>query len=217
MTPLDLYPEFDEPHYRATIASLVDGTLVSQTKSTVYHRKDGIEVPMEIVLQAGESASGEQVLVAIVRDISARQKADEIKQFYQERLEEKVEQRTTELAVTNERLRVEISEHKRTELALEENRARLLKQAQLLDVAHDAIFVRDRNDCVTFWNSAAEQRYGWSREEALGKRTHSFLHTVFPQPLKEIEAIMRKEGYWEGELHHVCSTSSSKSTAQWRT
>ena len=42
------------------------------------------------------------------------------------------------------------------------------------------------NDCITFWNPAAEQRYGWNSEEALGKHAHSFLHTVFPQPLEEI-------------------------------
>jgi PAS domain S-box-containing protein len=60
---------------------------------------------------------------------------------------------------------------------MQEKRAQFLKQAQFLDLAHEAIFVRDRNDGVTFWNSAAEQRYGWSRGEALGKQTHSLLHT----------------------------------------
>ena len=88
----------------------------------------------------------------------------------------------------------DITERKRTEEMLH-------KQAKLLDLAHDAIFVADQNDRITYWNLGAQQRYGWSREEALGKQTHSFLQTVFPQPLEEIKAIMLQDGHWEGELH----------------
>jgi PAS domain-containing protein len=59
-------------------------------------------------------------------------------------------------------------------------------QARLLDVAHDAIFVRDLDDAITNWNTGAEERYGWTREQALGTVSHQLLHTVFPAPLEAI-------------------------------
>jgi PAS domain S-box-containing protein len=76
------------------------------------------------------------------------------------------------------------------------------EQARLLDLTHDCILVRDGDDAITYWNPAAEQLYGWSREEALGRRTHELLKTRFPVPLKDIQAIVRETGRWEGELVH---------------
>ncbi len=90
---------------------------------------------------------------------------------------------------------VDITGHKRVE-------AILYMQAQLLDLAHDAIIVTDQNDTITYWNLGAKQRYGWTREEALGKHMPAFLKTTFPRPLEEIKTILLKEGYWEGELKH---------------
>ena len=105
MTLLDLEAEFDEPHYRAMISPLLDGRCDSQTLSTLYRHKDGMDVPVEIVLQCSPSSAGQQALVAIVRDITVRRQAEEVRRLYQERLEEQVQERTVELAIANERLR----------------------------------------------------------------------------------------------------------------
>jgi PAS domain S-box-containing protein len=78
----------------------------------------------------------------------------------------------------------------------------LREQAQLLDLAHDAILSMDRKSTVTFWSLGAERMYGWSRDEALGKICHKLLETEFPQPLKEIEGQLVSIGHWEGELVH---------------
>jgi PAS domain S-box-containing protein len=77
------------------------------------------------------------------------------------------------------------------------------KQASLLDLTHDSVFVRDANDVITFWNRGAEERYGWSRAEALGRSSHQLMHTAFPVPLAEIEAVLGRTGHWEGELVHT--------------
>src|SRR5258708_20289432 len=77
------------------------------------------------------------------------------------------------------------------------------KQAALLSLAHDAIFVRDLQNRVVFWNRGAENAYGWTAEEALGTVTHELLKTKFPIPLKLVDAALWEQGKWEGELTHT--------------
>ena len=79
----------------------------------------------------------------------------------------------------------------------------LREQADLLETTHDAIFVRDLNDVITFWNRGAEELYGWLRGEAVGKVTHELLHTVFPAPLQDMKAALVRDNRWEGELVHT--------------
>jgi len=79
----------------------------------------------------------------------------------------------------------------------------LAQQTELLDLAHDAILVRDPEGRITYWNQGATQHYGWTREEALGQLSHKLLKTVFPQPLLEIERQLLEEGFWEGEVTHT--------------
>ena len=81
--------------------------------------------------------------------------------------------------------------------------ARLREQASLLDITHDAMFVRDFSETITFWNRGAEQLYGWPREEAVGKISHDLLRTVFPLPLQDIKEALINDDRWEGELVHT--------------
>ena len=77
------------------------------------------------------------------------------------------------------------------------------KQADLLEMAHDSILVRDKDSKIIYWNQGAEKCYGWSNQEALGRDSHALLMTKFPVGLNEIENELRKEGHWEGELIHT--------------
>jgi PAS domain-containing protein len=88
-------------------------------------------------------------------------------------LETRVQRRTAELAAANQRLHLEIAERKRAEEALR-------KQASLLDLAHDAILVRDMNGNIAFWNPGAEESYGWPAQEALGKSAYELLGSEYP-------------------------------------
>lgn len=76
----------------------------------------------------------------------------------------------------------------------------LRKQATLLDLANDAILVRDRDDRITYWNLGAERLYGWTKKEALGQYAHELLRTEFPPNIEEIDEKFLHDGYWKGEL-----------------
>jgi len=74
--------------------------------------------------------------------------------------------------------------------------------SELLDLAHDAIIVRDVNSVILFWNRGAQNTYGWTPAEACGNVTHQFLNTEFPEPLDQVYEKLYKAGSWEGELVH---------------
>ena len=76
----------------------------------------------------------------------------------------------------------------------------LREQADLLDLSHDAIFVRDPKDTITYWNRGAEQLYGWTRQDTLGRQAATLLKTAFPARRETIMAELQRTGHWEGEL-----------------
>jgi PAS domain S-box-containing protein len=79
----------------------------------------------------------------------------------------------------------------------------LKEQAELLDLAHDAILVHDSDGIIRYWNSGAEKTYGWTKEEALGNKSHDLLQTQFPISLEDIVSCTLTTGQWEGELRHI--------------
>jgi PAS domain S-box-containing protein len=74
------------------------------------------------------------------------------------------------------------------------------RQASLLNLTHDTIFVRDMNDVITYWNRGAQELFGWTAQEAIGKHAHQLLQTVFPMP---IDAELLRTGRWEGEFEKL--------------
>ena len=99
-----------------------------------------------------------------------------------ETLEQRVQERTDELAKTIDLLK---------------------EQAELLDLAHDAILVRDPDAVVRYWYSGAEETYGWTKEEALGKNSRDLLKTQYPISLDDIVSCALDTGQWEGELRQI--------------
>ena len=97
---------------------------------------------------------------------------------------------------------------------LEQNTAQLAYQARLLDLANDAIFIRNAADKISYWNEGAERLYGWASEEVLNRSVHEILRTAFPVPLLEILETDR----WEGELRHTTKYGSQITvSSRWTT
>lgn len=88
------------------------------------------------------------------------------------------------------------------DLALErvEAEGTVRDQAELLDLAPDAIIARDIDGRINYWNRGAAELYGYSKQEAMGRVSHELLATSFPAPRSEIEDRVLTTGRWEGEL-----------------
>ncbi len=78
----------------------------------------------------------------------------------------------------------------------------LRRQAALIDLSPDATFVREAEGKILFWSGGAENLYGWTKEEALGRQTAELLQARLPEPLEEIYKKLKASGSWTGELQH---------------
>lgn len=76
----------------------------------------------------------------------------------------------------------------------------LAKQAALLDLSHEAIFVRGRDNLVTYWSDGAADLYGWPADEAVGRDADELLATEFATPRSSLVEQVSATGRWEGEL-----------------
>jgi PAS domain S-box-containing protein len=56
------------------------------------------------------------------------------------------------------------------------------------------------SDVITYWNRGAQELYGWTAEEAIGKKSPQLLQTVFPASVDDILAELLRTDRWEGEL-----------------
>jgi two-component system, cell cycle sensor histidine kinase and response regulator CckA len=92
----------------------------------------------------------------------------------------------------------DITERKQTEQII-------LEQAALLNVATDAISVRDLEHHILFWNQGAERLYGWTAAEAVGMSAIDLLNhpdEILP-PFATIQTVLMETGQWQGELTHI--------------
>jgi PAS domain S-box-containing protein len=85
---------------------------------------------------------------------------------------------------------------------------KICEQATLLDVATDAILVRDLRHQISFWNKGAERLYGWPAAEAFGKDASQLLYKQFSPQMKTALKATTEQGEWQGELYKV--TKSGK-------
>nr|WP_277882510.1 PAS domain S-box protein [Pseudanabaena sp. FACHB-2040] len=98
----------------------------------------------------------------------------------------------------------DVTAQKQTEQQLAEQAATLQRQADLLNLAYEAIFVRSQQGTITYWNRGAEAMYGWSQQEVLGHSPQTLLQTQMPDSISSLNALVLEQERWQGELKHTC-------------
>jgi PAS domain S-box-containing protein len=91
---------------------------------------------------------------------------------------------------------IDITERKAKEQKIQE-------QAALLDIATDAILVRDLDNRVQFWNKGAESIYGWQATDAIGRKTTELFYRDVPPETTIAANTVRQQGAWQGELNKL--------------
>jgi len=87
----------------------------------------------------------------------------------------------------------------------------LRQQASLLSLA--TVLSWDMDKHIVLWTRGAEQLYGYSQKEAIGRSPSELLQTEYPMPLAQIERALYARGGWEGELIHTRRDGSRVSVA----
>ena len=145
MTPLDIKPEFTLRTYQQLLQPLRDGTEDAVRFQTLHRHKDGHGVPVEVAVQLVQHEERDACFVAIVRDITERQRAEEQVRALNENLERTVAERTSALRATEQRFH------------------------NLFESAPDALVGTNARGIITLVNQQAERLFGWIGTELLGQ------------------------------------------------
>jgi PAS domain S-box-containing protein len=134
-------------------------------------------------------------MIHIETVLKERQRAEEEGERVRDGLELMVADKTAHLTRAIEDLKLEIVERKKAE-------AQISEQARMLELAYDAIIVRDMEDRILYWNQSAERIYGWTAKEAMGRKLPELLRKDMFNALKYEEAgkVILETGNWQGEF-----------------
>jgi PAS domain S-box-containing protein len=159
-----LVPERDRAqhrHHRADYHSRPKIRRMGSGLDLYGRRRDGSEFPVEISLSPVTSGSGTMAL-SVIRDISDRKRIE------------------AELRRTNE----ELDRRKTRELRDSQNKLTLIMES-----SQDAIIGKNLDGIITQWNRGAEQVYGYTAAEVIGRNVSLLCP---PERPDEIPAILEK-------------------------
>jgi PAS domain S-box-containing protein len=95
-----------------------------------------------------------------------------------------------------------------TGLCLENVAAQSIFHSRLLNAVGQAIIAADADGVITFWNKAAEQFFGRSKNEMVGEDIKRFLLDFLPQLRSGVLDCLKSGETWKGEFGVKCGDSS---------
>jgi two-component system CheB/CheR fusion protein len=84
---------------------------------------------------------------------------------------------------------------------LKRSQEMLRQQTELLNQAHEPIIMWEFDGDISYWNKAAEDTYGFTRDQALGRKAHELL--LAAPALESYREELSRQGHWTGELVHT--------------
>ncbi|MGZ4883288.1 MAG: PAS domain S-box protein [Halobacteriota archaeon] len=113
-------------------------------------------------------------------------------------------------STTEKELLVALGQQAGTVIARMQAEEAVRAQAELLDLANDAVIVRTLDHHIMFWNKGAEALYGWTAEEARGKHAPALLQTAYPKSLDAAQRSVLENGQWTGEVEATKKTGEKR-------
>ncbi len=154
----------------------------------------GLHGELGVIVAAAERTDFPRQTEALLLSVAANQASIGLQQArllsHQKRvareLDQRVVQRTAELATANEELKKELAERRLVEERLGQEERELkrseVRKAAIVDSALDCIVTIDHEGCITEFNPPAEHTFGYRRHEVLGKH---LADVIIPPSLRE--------------------------------
>ncbi|WP_183318421.1 chemotaxis protein CheB [Chelatococcus caeni] len=102
---------------------------------------------------------------------------------------------------------VDVTDRRHVEEALRASGQELRQQKALVELSRAPIMVWDFDGGIVDWNRGSEELYGYTRDEAIGKRKERLLKTVVPgSSFEALRKELAEKGSWTGEVRHTSKT-----------
>jgi PAS domain S-box-containing protein len=188
----------------AELGRVVDARLAQLEKGISTRRNQGIQAAIEVV-RAGEAAHQ----MRDIRTVLASLEAEEHRLLIERGQTASAHaDRTRGALATGTALLVALLIFAgiiiESDVGKLESSARMLRrQADLLDKAPGPIVVWQLGGAIEYWNHGAEELFGFTSRQAVGRDHNEFLHPLHPLGVSAIQELLAREGEWKGELTHV--------------
>jgi two-component system CheB/CheR fusion protein len=98
---------------------------------------------------------------------------------------------------------IDMTDRRQVDEALRVSEQNLRQDQRLVQLSRDPIFIWDFDGGIVFWNRGSEELYGYSSDEAIGRRKDQLLATQVPgSSFAELRAKLLAEGSFRGEVRH---------------
>jgi PAS domain S-box-containing protein len=161
--------------------------------------RDGSSTWGEVTLRL-VTVSGRKLLLATARDIRERKEAEAALHRANEALEQRVINRTAELAAANAALEEEIAERRRAEDALRRSEVHFRR---MIEGSSDLVMIVDPTGAITYVGPSCERLLGWTPDQMHGTRPPDLVHP------EDVPYVM-------GELHDILAHPGRVQTTQFR-
>jgi two-component system CheB/CheR fusion protein len=96
---------------------------------------------------------------------------------------------------------VDITDLREIDQALRDTNRQLRQQQRLVELSRAPIFVWELDGRIVEWNRGAEELYGFTAAEAIGRRKHD-LFDLDATEFEQMKSELAKTGSWSGERRH---------------
>jgi len=133
-----------------------------------YLRKTGEDIWINLSVTKQLRSNGElDYFISFIKNIQARKEAETSLAALRRDLEKRVDERTRELLTANEMLSYSMAQQVSYQQSLVKREAEL---SAVIENANDAYVCMDQAGVVSDWNQQAQETFGWTADEAIGRR-----------------------------------------------